>query len=92
MADQQDIPHHLSAVAEEVAAIRAQMARTGYAFVAWGHALARHAEAAYHSAHGQLPGSTKTFRLRKRRQAMVWRWYLAQLEGLGSQQEGQTDG
>jgi hypothetical protein len=92
MADPQDIPQHLAAVADEVAAIRAQMERTGYAFVALGHALTQRVEAAYLSAHGRLPGSAKTFRLRKKRQARVWRWYMAQLEGGWREQEGHADG
>jgi len=70
MSDQQDIQRHLGAVVEGLTALRDQMECTGYAFVAWGHALARHAEAAYLEAHGRLPGAQTTARLRKKRQAL----------------------
>jgi len=92
MGDHQDIPRQLMAIAEEVASIRTQMAHIGYAFIAWGHALTRHAEAAYLAAHGRLPGAQTTARLLKKRQVRVWRWYIAQLEGVGHGQEGLSDG
>jgi hypothetical protein len=92
MADPQDIPRHLAAVAEAMATFRDQMECTGHAFVAWGHALYADAEAAYLVAHGQLPGAQTTARLRKKRQALVWRWYMAQLEGEWREQEDHTHG
>jgi hypothetical protein len=92
MSDHNEVRGQLMALAEGFMALRTQMERTGHAFVAFGYALYGDAERAYLHAHGRLPGSTTTARLRKKRQALVWRWYMAQLERVRGAQEGHADG
>jgi hypothetical protein len=82
----------IEAITQAFAAFRSAAEDTGRMFVAVGHELYRQVEGVYASEHARLSGSRKTARLRKKRQTRVWRWYLAQIEGVRREKEGHADG